>query len=400
MIAKLIRLLTPIVVLFAGIGIVVILFKTKPTPVKSTAFSVAPMVTVQSAERNTIPVEVMAKGTVIAARTVQVAPQVSGKVTERNRDLEVGGLLSAGDSLLTIEDEDYKLAIQVQEARVAKARMALEVERSRKRVAEKEWELLSGDLELSDEGRNLALRNPQLQSAKAELKAAKAALGQARLALDRTVIPAPFDSLVMKTNGEKGQQVSPAMPIATLVDTSRFWVKASVSQEELVTLREKDSAIQATITLPTGQSRPGVFLRELGEIEPRGRTVQILVEVQDPLLRNPSTVKGAPLFLGSYVSLSLLAGQLQDVVEIPRAARTDAGTVWTVTPEKTLQEISVNVLYESKNSLFLQATMDTATRIVTSPLAGPVPGMKVQLQSEQLDTQPETAKTSAGGASQ
>ena len=307
--------------------------------------------------------------------------------------------MSAGDSLLTIEDEDYILAIQVQEARVAKARMALEVERSRKRVAEKEWELLSGDFELSEEGRNLALRNPQLQSAKAELKAAKAALGQARLALDRTVIPAPFDSLVMKTNGERGQQVSPAMPIATLVDTSRFWVKASVSQKELVTLRETDSAIQATITLPTGQSRTGVFLRELGEIEPRGRMVQILVEVQDPLLRDPNTVKGAPLFLGSYVSLSLLAGELQDVVEIPRAARTDTGTVWTVTPEKTLLEIPVNVLYESKNSLFLQSTMDTATQIVTSPLAGPVSGMKVQLQSEQLNTQPETAKTSVEGAS-
>ena len=98
--------------------------------------------------------------------------------------------------------------------------MALEVERSRKRVAEKEWELLSGDMELSEEGRNLALRNPQLQSAKAELKAARAALGQARLALERTTIPAPFDGLVMQANGEIGQQVSPATPVATLVDTA------------------------------------------------------------------------------------------------------------------------------------------------------------------------------------
>ena len=230
MIGKLIRFITPIFVLIAGIGIVVLLFKTKPTPVKSTAFSVAPMVTVQTADRIDIPIEVLAKGTVVSARTVQIAPQVSGKVTERHPSLEVGGLLKEGDALLAIEKEDYLLAIQVQEARVAKARMALEVERSRKRVAEKEWELLSGDMELSEEGRNLALRNPQLQSAKAELKAARAALGQARLALERTTIPAPFDGLVMQANGEIGQQVSPATPVATLVDTSRFWVRAGFTK--------------------------------------------------------------------------------------------------------------------------------------------------------------------------
>ena len=114
------------------------------------------MVTVQTADRIDIPIEVLAKGTVVSARTVRL-PQVSGKVTERHPSLEVGGLLKEGDALLAIEKEDYLLAIQVQEARVAKARMALEVERSRKRVAEKEWELLSGDMELSEEGRNLAL---------------------------------------------------------------------------------------------------------------------------------------------------------------------------------------------------------------------------------------------------
>ena len=88
-----------------------------------------------------------------------------------------------------------------------------------------------------------------------------------------------------------------------------------------------------------------------------------------------------------------MAGQLEGVVEIPRAARTDRGTVWTVTGEKTLQEQAVEVVYESKKSLFIQPTLSADVRIVTSPLAGPVEGMEVQLRSDATEAEPETAKS-------
>ena len=136
--------------------------------------------------------------------------------------------------------------------------------------------------------------------------------------------------------------------------------------------------------------RGKIFLRELGEIEPRGRMVQVLVEVRTPC-SGTCHREAAPLFLGSYVSLSLLAGQLEGC-EIPRAARTDRGTVWTVTGEKTLQEQAVEVAYESKKSLFIQPTLSADVRIVTSPSRVQW-RMEVQLRSDATEAEPETAKS-------
>ena len=95
--------------------------------------------------------------------------------------------------------------------------------------------------------------------------------------------------------------------------------------------------------------------------------VQVLVEVRDPLLRDPATEKAAPPVSGLIRLLEFVGGSTGGVVEIPRAARTDRGTVWTVTGEKTLQEQAVEVVYESKKSLFIQPTLSADVRIVTSP---------------------------------
>jgi multidrug efflux system membrane fusion protein len=78
------------------------------------------------------------------------------------------------------------------------AKSNLSIQMGRQDVARKDFELIGQ--ELSAENKALVLREPQLESAKANVEAAQAAVNQAQLNLQRTTITAPFDAHVISRN--------------------------------------------------------------------------------------------------------------------------------------------------------------------------------------------------------
>lgn len=239
---------------------------------------------------------------------------------------------------------------------------------------------MGDQVESAEEGKSLALRKPQVLSAKAELKGAKGALEQAKLNLERTKVKAPFRSLVLQTGAEEGQQVSPQTSVATLVDADTYWVKASLSMEDLAKLESfsKDQPIKAVIHDGNGGSREGRFLRRLPELEPRGRMAQVLIEVDDPLAEREETRQKNPLVLGAYVSVELIAGALKGVFEAPSIALTDEESVWIVDKDEKIREVQVTVLSREEKTFIFRGPLSDNDRVVISPLAGPIDGMKVQ----------------------
>lgn len=402
MIGRIIRFITPILVLGMAAGVVFLLFKTKPAQVKNTAFSIAPSVRVITVKEETIPFTLAAKGVVIAEKEVQISTQVSGRIMAMHEDLEPGGYLSEGDTIVEIERRDYELRVQQEEAQVAKARLALELERGKKRVAEREWQLLGEQLETSPEGRELALRKPQIKSAKAELKGAISALKMAKLNLERTQVLVPFNALVLNRAIQVGEQITPQMGVATLVGADQFWVQASLSVVNLKKMFDLagDKTIVASISM-TGEKedalpRKGKVIRTLPNVDPNGRMARILVEVEDPIGLLDPTNKKSPLLLGSYVSLSLEAGSFNNAFQIPRIALTDKNTVWTVTADNTLQEKSLTLLSQTKTTVIVKGDMQTGEKIVISPLASPLPGLKVRISdSGEENTAAKSASASA-----
>src|SRR5690606_11471235 len=134
-----------------------------------------------------------ATGTVVPARSVALSAEVGGRVTWMTPDLVPGGRIAANKPLLQIDARDYKLAVEQQYAAVDRARTELELERGRRKIAEREWELLGKG---SGGDGNLALREPQMRTAEVAVKAAESGLERARLAVGRTKISLPFNALV------------------------------------------------------------------------------------------------------------------------------------------------------------------------------------------------------------
>ncbi|CAN2040474.1 hypothetical protein GMMP15_1790001 [Candidatus Magnetomoraceae bacterium gMMP-15] len=135
-------------------------------------------------------------GTVISAQEVGLQTQVSGRILKISSKLIPGGRFKKGEELLRIDDRDYKIAIDIQKASVAQAFMEFKTEKGRQSIASEEWNLLGSEIESTKEERELALRKPQLENARAAVDSAKSSLKKAELDLKRTVIKAPFNSLV------------------------------------------------------------------------------------------------------------------------------------------------------------------------------------------------------------
>lgn len=84
---------------------------------------------------------------------------------------------------------------------------------------------------------NLALTKGTTESSSPEVLAARAARDQAKLALDRTVIRAPFDGVIAQRKVQVGQRVAAGSALMTVVPVNRLFVDANFKENQLKRVR-------------------------------------------------------------------------------------------------------------------------------------------------------------------
>jgi len=382
------KLILILLIIGSGLFIAKKLVETKP-PAKRKAISVgAPLVETIQAESRKEQLVISAMGTVIPAKEVVIQPRVSGHIIEISPELIPGGTFRAEDLILRIDDRDYKIAVEQRKAEVARAMMELKLEKGRKAVAEREWELLEDEISTTEAGRELALRKPHLRKAVAALESARSALRKARLDVERTNIKAAFNGFVKEKSTDLGQAVGPGTRLLTLVGTDMFWVQISVPVSRLPKIsipgvNNEDEGSPATIKQEGGTSgfqifRQGWVIRLLGDLDPVGRMARLLVSVEDPLgVGNPESAPSFPLLLGAYVNVELQGPMLEDVFVIPRKAFREGDQVWILTDEKKLAFRKTEVIWRRKDDVLLRG-LASGDRVITSRISAPVEGMSLK----------------------
>lgn len=379
-----------IILLILGSGVLIAkkLVDTKPTAARKTISIGSPLVEVVTAKSGEKQVTITAMGTVIPAREVVLQPQVSGHIAKASSRLVPGGRFSAGETILHIDDRDYKIAVDQRKADVARALMELKMEKGRQTIAEHEWELLSSEIATTEEGKDLVLRKPQLKKTIAALESARGALRKALLDVERTQIKASFNAFVKEKFVDVGQPVSPGTKLVTLVGTDEFWVQISVPVSRLswisVPGMNATEGASATVMQESGASgnpvvRQAWVARLLGDLDPVGRMARVLVTVEDPFGLNTETEKaGIPLLLGAYVKVEIQGPLLDDVFAIPRKAFREGDQVWIMTHEKKLAVKKVNAVWRRKEDV-LVVGLNPGDQIITSRISAPVPGMELRV---------------------
>jgi len=378
------RLLLGLIV-FAGATAISIFWMTnQPAAQRRPPRPQATLVEVSPVRSQTEKVIIRAMGTVTPARIIQLAPRVSGEIVEVSPQFFPGGRFQASDTILRIEQKDYRLALEQRKSELVDAQHDLKLEMGQQSVAQREYELLEQDVE--EEDKELLLRQPQLEMAKAAVSAAEAAVEKAQLDLDRTVIVSPFNAMIQEKNVDLGSQVSVGMTLATLVGTDEYWVEVSVPVDELRWLHipgyngEAQSSARVYHESAWGKEvfRSAKVERLMADLEPEGRMARLLIDVPDPLQLQVAPGKRHPLILGSYVRVEIDGVELPDIVQIPRSAVREANQIWIMNPDGKLAIRTISIVWSGNDDVYVSDGISDGELLVMSNLGNPVEGMPLR----------------------
>lgn len=213
--------------------------------------------TTANAEPRDIRFAVHAAGEIGPAEQVSVRPEVNGKVEEL--PVDIGDVVSEGQTLFTLDDRDLQIEKQSQEKEIERAKLQLaQAERNYKRSEELfEEKLISLEL---------------YEDTKTQFDLAKNALGRAEKTLDlvkdrlrKTRIVAPFDCTVLTRPVSKGQAVSGSggfnsgTEVLTIANLNEMVINAHINQADVTRLKV-DQEVQVSV-----EAVPG--LKVIGKVE-------------------------------------------------------------------------------------------------------------------------------------
>ncbi|OQY19601.1 MAG: hypothetical protein B6I36_03745 [Desulfobacteraceae bacterium 4572_35.1] len=378
------RIIIVLIILTTGIGTAVFLKKTAPKAHKVEPVKRAQLVKVQKCQSTRTQVTIPCFGQVVAARSVNIKSQVSGEIISINPNFDIGARLKIGTELLQIEPRDYQLELARQQAVEKKAAAALELEMGQQDIAHQEWQIYQNSGAPMPPSAQLALRQPYLHQAQAEYMAAQAAVEKAQLSLQRTIITAPFECLVLDKQVDLGAQLSAQTTVSSIVATDVFWVEVVVPIDQLSWLDLPDvnstSGSSANIILQGRKhQRKGKIIRLLGNLATGSRMARLLIAIPDPLDLQRPLKQRQPLLLGDYVEVNLLGHTLENIISIPRSALHNGNQVWIASTDNTLSVRNVNIVWKDRQRVFIDRGIQQDEAIILSDLTTAVDGMAVRI---------------------
>lgn len=380
LVTKTVNILIPLLLIAAG-GVAWAYFKsTAPTIERTPPQRQPTVVQVASVEQHDAPTVITAMGTVTASRQVTLKARVSGEIKSVALQFVPGGHLAKGTEMIVIDPADHQVSVEKAQSALDSAKAALAIEEGSQTIAREEIRLLS---ESSVEGMaqtDLALRKPQLQQAQANVASAEADLRQARLNLERTVVSAPFNALILERDVNTGAYVGTQDSLATIVDTDEFWIEAVVPLNQLSFIDlDHPGGCPAVIRSQAGTGHwEGRVVRIAGKLNETSRMATVIIAIQDPLglsFRRPAQDL---LMINDYVFVDITGRQLTGMIELPRSALKDGDTVW-VCSNNTLDIRQVTLAWKSTDAVYVNSGLSPGEQVITSELASPVNGMSLKI---------------------
>lgn len=279
----------------------------EPPPVR------AAVLTVRLAPLET---SVAVTGTLVSNVRVDVKAQTIGRVLRF--DKQEGDTVAAGEALVWVDDENYRLAVQQAESAVQVAEAGLE--RAKVMQAHTRSELERAQNLLRSGGitdRDLKAAQLAEQDARAQVALAAAQLAQARATLEvarkhlrDTVIHSPVAGQIQRRHVNPGAYVEAPTPVFTVVDNRRLELESPVPTAELAPVRTGQRVTFRVNAYP-GQTFAGRVLEINPAVEAETRSAKVRIGVDNP---------SGKLRAGMFAEGQILTGVSTQAIVVPAAA--------------------------------------------------------------------------------
>lgn len=379
-------MLLPVAVLAISAAIGVSLIRTAPKAERRQPPPVLPVVEVMTAQKSNYPVIIKSQGTVVPRTESTLVPETSGQIVLASDNFQTGGFFEAGEILLEIDPRDYRNAVVVAQADLAQASASLDEEKARADQALKDWEVLK----LSQKPNDLALRKPQLKSARAVVAAAGARLDQANINLERTKIRAPYAGLVLEKQADVGQYVSPGNILAKIYAIDLVEIRLPLTNNHLSFLNLPET-YRGDSTTAANRRYPVVYLsakvgnkthrwkgrivRTEGAIDTLSQQIFVIAQVNDPYSRQNEF----PLKVGQFVQAQIGGRALIGVFILPRNTIRGNDEVLVVGADDTIERRQVQVVWSGDDHVVVNSGLMEGERISLTALPYAISGTRVQV---------------------
>jgi RND family efflux transporter MFP subunit len=420
----LLRIAVCIVILLIGVGSMAKLSQMKQPPAEA-VFTERPM-RVQGLMANPQDVSVFINGygEVQALDIVHIAPEVSGKIVHVHPKLEVGEVIPKGETLFTVDDQNYRATYADAHASVAQMKASIQrlekqyqldlerqktIERNRE-LSRKQYERVKKLFEKNKVGtlsgvdqaeqaynaasdsadqmaRQIALYPIQIKEAESALASARARLTLAEINLKRCKVAAPFDGRVKSAGLEIDQFVSPGQIVLTLADDSLIEIHVPIDSrdaKEWLRFKPRDDNQKSAwfaglepvacnirwTENPEGNVWEGRLHRVvLFKQQTRTLTVAVRIDAENAASQTEAEL---PLVEGMFCSVQIPGKTLQKVFRLPRWAVTFDNTVYIANAENRLQTVPVTVARTEGESVYISKGLNPGDTVITTRLIDPL----------------------------
>ncbi|MCL4401866.1 MAG: efflux RND transporter periplasmic adaptor subunit [Acidobacteria bacterium] len=276
-------------------------------PVKTSIVQIAP-----EPFTATVPIT----GSLISTTRVDVKAETVGRVVRF--DKEEGDRVAAGEVVVWVEEENYRLAlqqaesaVQVSEAALGKARILQAHSRSEQERAQNllrsggitDKDLKSAQLSEQDARAQVALADAQLQQARATVQVARKRLRDCQ-------ILAPVSGVMQKKFVNKGAYVEAPTALFTIVDNTKLELQSPVATADLGPVG-RGQAVVFTVNSFPGVVFEGAVEEISPAVETDSRAAKVRVRVNN---------SGGRLRAGMFAQGEIRTGVQSQAVVIPLSA--------------------------------------------------------------------------------
>jgi len=295
-------------------------------------------------------------GVVEANETVRVTSEIMGQTKEVK--VKDGEEVNKGDVLIVLGDEQIKIqvaqaqatldAIQASSDKIKSGARPQEIKQaesallqakmnrdsveenyqrmeklfSEKAISEQQYEQAKNQYEIADVQYQSAQESYELiiegaaeediKSVEAQVRQTKAALDMAKYQLKNTQITAPISGKVTSIAVSSGEMIAPSVPLLSIIDVSRIFVKVGISEKDISKIKEGQTVNLEIDAFPEEKFRGEVVSKGVA-VDQMSKTLEVKIEVLKPEVDIP---------VGVFARGDILVKTNQDTLIIPSSALT------------------------------------------------------------------------------
>ncbi|MCP4113988.1 MAG: efflux RND transporter periplasmic adaptor subunit [Desulfobacteraceae bacterium] len=409
---KLFRGVRSIVVLAAAVFGAVFLVAIRSEPERRTIDDSVPVVQVAEARAETRTMVIDAFGTVKPRDTLKLTAEVPGRVVFIHEGFKEGGAIDQDEVIVRIDQRTFLLDVRSARVRIRQAdadirRLSQEIDNLKSdirlatanvklttkeltriralnkedfasitRLDQAEQQDIQARMTLQGFQNSLSVTDSAMEQKQAALAMAKIDLDRAELALEKTEIRSEFYGWVLKKRVEMGEFITIGQPLGTVYRQGGLDVEVRIPLEKMQWLDpifDKGDLPRAVVTMtgsnPDQEWRAKVA-RVKATIDEKTRTLPMVLEVE-PETRGPVSLRP-----GTFVRCTISGSRYDPVFVVPRHLLRPGNTLF-VLEDGQLAMRKVEVLRRFKEEIFISRGLGQGDKIVLSPLAQAVDGMKL-----------------------